>query len=698
MARTRKSDYGDGSNTTDGIPQNGGVEPAEAEKDASTLPITATKVRQLYQDGRRSVAASQHEYWLNHAYLMGEQWLWFNSTTNQLEALQRDPERVQATVNHLMPISRSIIARLNSRPLVFNVAPTAADDGTLRAARTAESVVTDLADKHDWEMLREDASWGAWKAGYSGISIEWDEQLGQPLGLSDTGQTFGTGDTRETALSAVDFVVEPGVRDAKRGRWWIKSVALPPKAVQAMFNLPEEPAADATAGLTPFQRGLFESHQTGGAYQRNGSPSSMLTLVLSYFERPNPLHPKGYICHVVGMKIVKEGPWYFPWDDRLNLIIMKETRVDGAWWGTTILRSGRSVQNGINQSWSAIIEHMKLAGNARLFVPQSAYDYMREATDTPGEIIAWPDGTVAPAWTVPPGMPDWWIREPERLKEELEDILGYHDVSQGQAPNNIQSGLGLSILVEQDATPIGRMSKEHAKAFGELASLALKLYEAKVTEKRTAVIRTEGQPPETVGWIGRELQGQTNVLVPTEAILPRNRAQALDFAKMAATMGLLGDPQALSRFIKLADIPQQADVLEGLAPDVAKARRENQMMFVGDVPDPASMDIDDHNVHVEEHLTAMKSPRWDQLDGKFKRIFRLHVQAHSTLSAEELGKQQAKAEVSPLLASAASPTGAPTLPVSATAPAAQQFRPPAPAGPGGPAGGPPRGQAPPVGL
>jgi hypothetical protein len=674
--------------------QNGGNVEQNPSQAAEGPPLTATRIRQLYSDGRRSVASSQHEYWLNHAYLLGEQWLWFNATTNQLESLQRDPERVQATFNHLMPISRSIMSRLNSRPLVFNVSPSAADDGTLRAARMAESVVTDVARTHDWELLREDVSWSIWKGGYGAISIEWDETLGQPLGLSETGEEFGTGDTVETALSSVDFVVEPGVRDAKRGRWWIKSVALPPKSVQEHFNLPEEPAADATAGLTPFQRGLFESHQTGGAYQKNGSPSSNLTLVLSYYERPNRLRPKGYICHVVGMKIVKESDWYFPWTDRLNLIVLKETRVDGAWWGTTILRSGRSVQNAINQSWSSIIEHMKLAGNARLYVPQSAYEYMREATDTPGEIVAWPDGVNPPAWTVPPGMPDWWIREPERLLEELQDILGSHDASQGQAPNNIQSGLGLSILVEQDATPIGRMSKEHALGFGDLATLLLKLYEDKVTEKRTAVIRAEGQPPETVGWIGRELQGQTDAEVPTEAILPRNRAQALDFAKQAAQMQLLNDPAALARFIKLADIPQQADVLEGLAPDNAKARRENQMMFVGDIPDPESMDIDDHNIHTTEHLTAMKSPRWDQTSPKAKRIFRQHVQAHATLSAEELGKQQAKAEISPLLASAASPTGAPALPVATTGPqAVQQAQAPPPQA--APAGGPPGGQAPP---
>ncbi len=645
----------------------------------------AAEIRRLYDEGARAIGAMRREYWTNHSYVMGEQYLFWNPQTSQIESLNRDPDRVQATVNHMLPASRTVVSKLTSRRLVFQVNPTAADDGTLRAAKMAESILTSMHRTHKWEDVREDAAWAAWKGGTAALCVDWDPTLGQELGQTDEGEAFGLGDTVETALAIVDFIVEPGVRDAELGRYWIKGIALPPKAVQEHFGLKKEPQADASAGMTPFQREMFEDHAGGRA---GGGPSD-LTLVLSYYERPNKLHPDGKIAYIVGGKVVKSSRWTFPFKDRLNLVIMRETRIDGKWWGTTVLRSARSVQNGINQSWSSIIEHMKLAGNARLAVPQSVYDQWQSLTDLPGELIGVPDGSTAPQWLSPPQMPMWWIEEPLKLKEEMDDILGVHDVSKGDAPPNIQSGLGLSILIEMDATPVGRMAKEQASCWGRLGTMILQIVESKVKEKREAIIKVPGQPPESREWIGRDLQGQTEAEVPVESVMPRNRAQQFQFAQEAAKMGLLTDPAALARFVKLADIPGSLDLLEGLAPDVAKARRENAMMFMGVIPDPESMDFDDHNIHGPEHLTAMKSPRWDETAPLAKAIFRAHMQAHATLSAEQLGGQVAKAEVNPVLASAVDPRGAPALPLSATGPAALGAPPgPAPAGPATPSPGP----------
>lgn len=643
--------------------------------------ISVQKIRERFQAGRREATLLMHQYYLNNAYLMNEQWLWVNPTANQIETLPVEPDRVRATVNHMLPFSRTIISKQNSKPLNFAVPPKAADDGTLRAARLGETVLADACREQDWEALREDASWAAWKGGVAAISAVWDPSAGKPLGVSPKGRQVGTGEIIPRVHAVVDFAVQPGVRNAERGAWWIDSIALPPEEVKDYYDLEMLPAADAAAGMTPYQRSMFESHVSGE--NRTGQPGINLTMVLIYYERPSK-HGAGQVCHLVGNEIVREGPWPFPFKDRLNLVIVKETRVENKWWGTTVLSSARSVQNGINQSWSSIIEHMKLAGNARLYVPQSSYELMKSSTDLPGEMIPWPDGTPAPAWTSPPQMPQWWIEEPTRLKEELADILGAHDVSRGEAPNNIQSGLGLSILVEQDSTPIGRMVKETALAWGRFATMVLQIYEAKATESRDAIVSQPGYPPETMSWTGKDLQGQTTAVVDPEDIMPRSKAQMMEFAKTAAEMGLLQDPAALSRFLRMAEMPDQRDILDALAPDVAKARRENAIMFNSRIPDPESMDIDDHNIHIGEHHVAMKSPRWDILDPKIREVFRAHVQAHATLSAEELGIQLAKAEVNPVLASAASATGAPVLPVSATGPMS---------GAGAPAEGPPGSEA-----
>lgn len=619
----------------------------------------ATWVWDRYNEGLKPLRGPQFNYWLNNAYLLGDQWVYWNRQSNSIDVMPTDDDRVQATINRLWPASRTIISKLVSRPLQFYVPPTGADDATIKAAKTAESILAAVHREHKWENLREDAAWAAWKGGSAAICVTWDPKAGTPLGQRDEdGKEFGTGDTVEEALAITDFVVEPGVRDAEIARWWIKMVALPPKQVQAQYNLDKEPPADASAATTPYMRKMIQS-----AYTQEADAIVPLTRVFTYYERPNALNKDGKVCVVVDGKIVTEDKWPFPFKDKLNLVVFSETRVEGTWLGETVMKAARPVQNAINQSWSSIIEHMKLAGNARLPIPQSMIDIIQELTDLPAELLPIPDGMEnSLQWLSPPQMPQWWIEEPDRLRNELDDILGVHEVSRGDAPGRVESGLALSILVEQDSTPIGRLTKEMAGAFARLAELVLRIYEAKVKESRNATVKTPGQPPKTAKWTGKDLHGQVVAEVPLDAVMPRSKAAQEAQADKLMQMGLI---TTITEWARVADIPLDKDVLEAVSPDVAKARRENATMALGNVQIPEA--FDDHNIHVGEHLTFMKSAEWDLLKVEEREIFRLHVQAHSVMSAEELGRQASLAMADPLLATASSPIGAPTVPMEALA-------------------------------
>lgn len=660
MARIKPEDIPDGVN-------QGG------EGDKSKV-VGAGKIKERFLEATKAMRVEQYDYWINHSFLYGEQWVYINPISHTIAQTPRDPDRVQITVDRLWPASRTIISKHTSRPLVFRVPASAADDGAVRAAHLAESVLRSVAVDHNWEGVREDAAWATWKGGTAAICVDWDPSKGQDLGTRQDGSQFGTGDTVETALSIVNFVVQPGVRDAERALWWIKNMALPPEDVKAQFNLPKLPDADANAASMPSQAGLAAQNKKGAGH----NPDVKLTRVLTYYERPNPATPDGRICVVVGDKIVDDGAWVFPFRDHLNFAITHETRVDGQWMGKTVFTVARGIQTAINQSWSSIVEHMKLAGNARLVMPSSAIDTVDTLTDSPGEILEYPDGVTPPAWISPPQMPQWWIEQPQVLAKEMDDCLGSHDASRGESPTNIESGLGLSILIEQDNTPVGRMTKEAANAWGKVASMVLKIYEARVTETRKAIIRTPNQAPETSSWMGQDLLGETNAVVPVESIMPKSKAEAMNLAKTLVEMQLI---TTVEQFVKVSEMSESADMLESISPDVSKARRENYEMATGKPRPPAV--FDDHNIHNAEHMAYMKSAAWDQLPPEAQQIFLLHVQGHSTLSAEQLGNQAAKAAVNPLLATAAQTTSVPVIPPAALAMAAPQG--------GGPPGTPPQG-------
>jgi hypothetical protein len=341
------------------------------------------------------------------------------------------------------------------------------------------------------------------------------------------------------------------------------------------------------------------------------------------------------VVTVVNETVVSESPWPFSFSDRLNIAIATVQPLHATWLGHTPVSDAVPIQALYNASWSSIIEHLRQAGNARLWVPMGSVDDVEELTDTPGEVVEYnPIGNLRPVYESPPAMPDWWIRQPSMLGEALDDVLGTHDISRGVAPGGVESGVALSILSENDDTPVGAFAKELGECWGRVATMVLKVLEQHVRESRTATITMPSGVPEVVQWTGGDLAGQTVAEVPIDAVLPRSRAAQAAYAMQLYDRGIIKSAQDLA---KIADLPDQDDLLEGIDPDTARARRENYQMAVG-VPRTVDQ-IDEHANHLNVHRAFMKSDRYEHLGPEAQYLFVNHLAAHEMYAAQQAAQQ-----------------------------------------------------------
>lgn len=616
---------------------------------APTTPsrITAETIRDKYNRGTRAIRNDQLQYIENSCFIEGQQWVYRHNTRQEILQMQRgSPEDAMPVISRLGPESRRIIAKLVKRPLVFEVTPDSPDDETTRGAKTAEGVLTDLARTQKWERIREQICWAAWKGGTAGLCLDWDASAGRSLGLTTSGREMGQGDCRVTALSIVEMATEPGTRDLERADWWVKAQAVPPTEVRRLYDMKTTPPANTTSAMTPMQTKLM-----GGA---DGTQN--LTLVLTYYERPSKQNKSGTVATVVGDEIV-DGPydWPFPFKDRLNVVRVAETAMEGRWTGRTVVSDAVPIQTVLNHTWKSIIEHLKKAGNARIQGQNGEQHNFENWTDDPAMPVFY--DTEKWEWLSAPPMPEWWMRLPAELMSAMDDALSAHDVTRGVAPPNIQSGVGISALIEQDDSPTGRFAQIIADAFSDLATMTLQTYEAKVPEEETrqATVHVPGYVSEKFTWNGTSFAGQTIARVPFEAVAPINegarwaRAQALLAAKIITT------PRQLSAFL---DIPGVGgEFITVIDPNVTKARRENYQLATGEPCIPAQ--FDDHAIHIEEHNAFRLSAQYERLDDQTRQLVDLHVQAHSTLAAEEAAQQQLKMQYAPMLAQAAQGTQPP---------------------------------------
>ncbi len=571
-----------------------------------------TTVEELYDEASRHVMGPMRSYWLNHAFVRGMQWLRWNAAVTRLSEQVEDRDRIQAVFNKMRANQRTIISNLTQRNLVFEVTPTGADDESVRAARLAEAILRDLHRNQRWEVIREEHMAATCKGGTAALMIEIDPDTGLPI---------------IKPLSLAEFIVEPGSRSAESARWCIKVEALPPKTVKALFEMRKEPPADAHAGLAPFQHRML--HQSFGSGESTLPP---LTKVLTYYERPMG-KGKGGFQVVIDGKVVQKGDWPFPFEDRLPIAVARETVEENQWWGTTYMDDVRKIQVILNGIWSGVAEHAKELGTIRALFPASAEPYVEEMVDKPG-FQPWPDGVELPSYLEQPRMQTWYESILDRASMMIDDIMGVHDVSRGMAPANIESGTGLSILSEKDSSPTGRLLKETARCWSDCAKMALQIYQETQKKEKTLVVDA-GFGPERFPHRGSDLSSEFEVRVPEEEIQSRSRTAMIQQADKMLQMGLIQSP---AQYVRIADLPGSDDIIAGISPQIAKAKRQNSQMARGEIGNPEWDKDDDHDVHIEEHRAFMSTKRWEMLPEKIQKLFSDHVQIHKNFKAKNQAK------------------------------------------------------------
>ena len=624
----------------------------------------ASEIRERYEEAKRAQSWESRQYSIVRSYMGGDQWLYHSRQNDTIEIMRSNASRVRVTDNRIASNTRTIYAKLLRRPLQFDVLPKSSDDAVLRAARLSQAVVADLARRQRWEQaVRRPALSAMWESGTAVVSVDWDARAGVPLGVGPSGPV-GTGDVAVTVSTVSEAFCEPGTIDIESAWWWIRSQALPPDHAQRLLGLEEKPKADVSADFIPSARNAVGRDK-----------SVPLTLVLTYYERPSKSNRDGRVCVVVGDKIVDERPWPFPFKDHLNCVAMRETFVAHRWTGDATAYQAISLQNAINHNISALVEHAKKAGNARILIPDMALDLIDELTDEAGEVIPYNNTTGKPEWMNPAQLSSWLVELGERLDARLDNIMGVHDISRGTAPANVESGVGLSILAENDDTPIGFIAKEMAEGLGRIASMCAHLYEKNVSESREVQVRSDDGVTEARRWTGKDLMGQTEVVVPLEAVVPRSREAARAKAMELVKFGFL---KTLDEFESVADIAPFDRAGTRLMPAVAKARRENHHLAL-DVPlEPAS--FDDHRAHIDEHNRFRMSETYELLGPDIRELVDLHVQAHEVLAAEDAAKRLMQTAQSPALGNAPDANQTEPLPPMPGAGGSPQLPPP-PSGP-----------------
>jgi len=616
---------------------------------------TVADLKSEFQKYKNARQAFEPDWFLNSAFYVGQQWLYWNH--GRLDRPRLAKYRETVVDNRILPIITARVAKkVKSRP-TFVATPFTGSESDVDAARITEKVM-----EFDWEYLdlqpklyqaqlfADIVGAGFWKIYWDstlGESTEFvvgpdgqfmKDAMGRPVRAESleqlpegfTAKSVAAGDACVDVVSPFHFYPDPLAESMTELEKCFEEKVRSPDYIKQRYNVELEP--DTEAPLGPVESRVFSSMlmPTSGAGYKG-------VRLYEFWSKPCPTYPQG-----------KRAVWakdqlLFEEDnpvDAMPYVMFSGVKVPNRFWPTAITTQLRGPQIALNKIESQIQENANRIGNPSLLKSRQAnVSY----TGVPGEEVLY-DSTVTdavPQFLTPPEVPQYVREQVQRITESLTEISGLHEVSNATVPTGVTAASAINLLQEADDTRIGPEVQDMEKGLGEAGTKITRLRALFNTDERLMRIAGEDENWDIFAFKGTMMGKEPTVNCQAGSAMPRSKA-----AKQAAMLevlqtmfqyGLVPAQRDLRRFFKGYEVGALDQLFTTLGGTEQQIQRENRQMTLGEAVPINAFDIDQD--HIEGHEEYQRTARYQQLEPAIQQLIETHVQAHRERVVQQTNMQ-----------------------------------------------------------
>ena len=527
------------------------------------------KKRQLtFNNHRRSLL---REIQANVAYLVGEQNILFKDGAIQPIT---NPRQINPVSNLLLPAVQKDVAVATQNYPVFDIVPAGTDDDDKATAIAAQKIYHHLVRKYGKNLVRQQTVLWYDIAGVGWRKVYWDPNK-TVLGLNPPegepghnpelppNEAVVQGEVQIESVPPNQLIYDYRASNLNDLDWIIHCKTLTHLEVTSMFGPEVAEKLGSKFGNAPTEsefeaiiRSRAQDLGIGDEQQSYITPKMPMTAEMQldsdkyidyyeYWQRPTKKNPMGLVAMMLADQVVFHAPFPKHMYPHGELPFTASAPLSlGACLGASISRisQARPLQRRYNRLLGQLMENVDVMGNAVIFAPRSAKLRYRTMDNGAGNIIEY-DGPVGKP-TREPGVPasHQAFMMLAEVRQNLEQLFAFNDVTKGQAPRNIESGRGIMALQDADRTHMQPIVAAFEEADERVAFQAITVALANYEQDR--LIHTVGSDFEwTLYELDREqLIGRFNVIVKPLSSMPSNKDVEAEKAFMVWQSGLMGDP------------------------------------------------------------------------------------------------------------------------------------------------------------
>ena len=593
------------------------------------------ELRADYENRARLRKAYEAQWQLNSNFVMGNQYCYVN-IKGDVEDNEKDYFWQEREVfNHIATVVESRLSKLSSVRPKLVVQPASGDDKDIKSAKVSSKILDSAYNALELDKKISRATMWSELTGTAFYKIVWNPNGGKCVG-EENGEKIFEGDVRVDVCPPYEIYPDDiSHMDVEECCSIIHAKALPVDEIYRVWG--KRVSSESLQTLSSYNVSLLGGLGNVSAVPKMGkNENEDYALVIERYTKPTSEKQNGELVIVAGNTLLYMGELCV--DGKALYPFVKQTCIDnpGCFFGISMVERCIPVQRAYNAVKNRKHEFLNRISMGVLAVEDGSVDTrdLEEDGLSPGKILIYRQGSTPPRLLDPGSVPNDFTNEENRLLTEFAEVSGISDIMRSSSvPSSVTSGSAIQMLIEQDNTRINITALNLKNAVKDMAHKILALYRKNACFARLSRFVGEEGDVELVSWSASDLSsddivfGSVNEISGTVASKQNTMFELLKSGLLHDSNGKL--PDATRR--KILDVFgyggwEQTQYVNSL--HVTRAERENYALSKKTL---TVSEIDDHNLHVDEHTKFMLSSDFDKIrekDPKLEEKLLDHIRKH----------------------------------------------------------------------
>jgi len=584
----------------------------------------------------------ENNWQLNINFFMGNQYCYISPNGEIMEYGKQYFWQEREVYNHIANIIETRLAKLSRVRPALSVVPFSDDESDIACAKTSKKILKSVSHSINMSKILSQGTMWSEICGTSFYKVDWNNNIGKVVGVDELGNDIKEGDVEVSVVSPFEIYPDSNTyNNIDDCMSIIYARSFHKDAVKNIWGVNVE-----GSDIDVF---TLDSLSTSGGLGYTSLSNSMSkklkkdqVLVIEKYEKPTVDYPNGRLVIIAGDKLIFMGelPYVNASENKRGFPFIKQTCIPtpNCFWGTSIIERCIPIQRSFNAIKNRKHEFLNRLTMGILSVEDGSLDIenLEEEGLSPGKILIHRQGSSAPRILSAGSVPIDFQYEENALLNEFVNISGVNDLMSKEyiSGGNI-SGVALQLLIEQDEARLTSSAEEIRNSAKEIARHILRMYKQFAVVSHTSRIVGDNGAVELFYWKGSDINSE-EIIFETENEINESLAQKRSMIFEILNAGLLHTEDGkLTNSMRVKILEQLGFGIWENSQDLKTLQKQSaskeNIEFVESGVIKKPLEVDDHDVHIEEHTTFILGSdfaKWSRKNEKLTTKLLEHIRMH----------------------------------------------------------------------